>query len=143
MRDTGSEPEIARGYVGDGAAMFGEQIEIVLVDPHAMCCDEARPEHSYLCKIANRRTVIDLSSDHSLQAGLRDMHVDWKFMTIGDIHAVPQETFGAVMRNRGRDGDRYGIPHFRARGHDRFDGRNGPISACQIELADGIAQILR
>src|SRR5258707_3088551 len=143
MRNTGSKPEIAGRYVGDGAAVFGEQIEIVLVDPHAMCRNEARPEHSYVCKIADCRTVIDLSSDHSLQPRFRNMHVDWKFMTIGDIHAVPQETFGAVMRNRGRDGDRYGIRYFRARGHDRFDGRNGPISACQIELADGVAQILR
>src|SRR5258708_18954491 len=89
MRNTGSKPEIAGRYVGDGAAVFGEQIEIVLVDPHAMCRNEARPEHSYVCKIADCRTVIDLSSDHSLQPRFRNMHVDWKFMTIGDIHAVP------------------------------------------------------
>src|SRR5260370_14557132 len=101
MCNTGSEPEIAGRYVGNGAAMFGEQIEIVLVDPHAMCCDEARPEHPKIGKIADRGTVIDLASDDSLQAGLRDLNVDWKLMTIGPDPSVPPETFGAALSKPG------------------------------------------
>ena len=92
--------------------MFGEQIEIVLVEPHAMSRGKARPEHAKVGKIADRGPLIDLPGDDGLQPGLRDMHVDWKFMAVRDVHAVAQETLGAVMRNRRRDGDLHACQAF-------------------------------
>src|SRR5260221_12745437 len=106
MCNTGSEPEIAGRYVGNGAAMFGEQIEIVLVDPHAMCCDEARPEHPKIGKIADRGTVIDLASDDSLQAGRRGLYPGLNFLTICAMRSFPQATSGSRRREPGHAGDR-------------------------------------
>ena len=105
-----------------------------------MGSSEARPQHAKVGEIANCRAAIDLFGDDRLQPGLRDMRVNRKPVPVRDIHAIPQEAFRAVMRNRRCNRDADGSRHFRSRGRDRFHGRNGLLTACEIEPADGFAQ---
>src|SRR5258708_2007199 len=135
MGDARSKSEIAGGDMSDGKTMFRAQGENVFVYPDAMRRPEARPKHTEVVEIADRGSAIDLSSDDGLQPGLCDMHVDRELMTVRDIHAIPQEALGTVMRNRGGDSNSHAIGQIRPIGHDLFNGRNGPLSPCRCKIA--------
>ena len=82
--------------------MVAEPGHVVIVEPHAMCDGEMRPEYAQRIEVGGLGHAVDADAGYRLNLRLGNMAVQCDIELASEIGAAPDESIRAMMRDRRR-----------------------------------------